>query len=134
MTGTPLESAFHEAMVGVYEDAKRQAKYNATRFLTMVSQKGGVEAAHQLLRGADVSDGFAALYAAGRLDLTVEALVLRPEFESLFTPTNLRPHAGACRVSAIRRGSCTRRRSDPPARPNRPSCAPADRARPATVR
>jgi hypothetical protein len=32
-----------------------------------------------------VSSGFSALYERGRLDLTVEALVGKPEFASLFT-------------------------------------------------
>jgi hypothetical protein len=36
-----------------------------------------------------VSDGFTALWRAKRLDLTVEAHVLKPEFESLFTSDEL---------------------------------------------
>jgi len=31
------------------------------------------------------SDGYTALYERGRLDLTVEALVLRPDWDDLFT-------------------------------------------------
>jgi hypothetical protein len=72
-------------MVAVYESAKREAGYNATRFLQMVSTQGGVGAARQLLAAGGVSDGFAALWQAGRPDLTVEAQVLRPEFADLFT-------------------------------------------------
>ncbi|WP_221891484.1 hypothetical protein [Microbispora sp. KK1-11] len=39
-----------------------------------------------LLRHAAGADGFAALWERGRLDLTVEALVVQPRFAELFTP------------------------------------------------
>ena len=72
-------------MVGIYEVTKRELKYNATRFIQMVSEHGGLEAARQLLRAPGVSDGFTTLWEHGRLDLSVEAHVLRPEFVGLFT-------------------------------------------------
>lgn len=71
-------------MVGIYEDAKRETGYVATRFIQMVSESGGLAAARQLLHGAP-SDGFTALWERGRLDLTVEALILDSEFSDLFT-------------------------------------------------
>ncbi len=37
-----LERRFHRAMIAIYEKAKREAEYNATRFLQMVSQLGGL--------------------------------------------------------------------------------------------
>jgi len=80
-----LEQAFHRAMVRVYEDAKRETGYNATRFLQMVSEQGGLSTARQLLHAPTVSDGFTALWERGRLDLAVEAVLLRDEFEPLFT-------------------------------------------------
>ena len=87
---TDRERAFHRAMVGIYDSAKREAGYNATRFLQMVSEHGGLNAARQLLHASGVSDGFTALWMAKRLDLTVEAHVLKPEFESLFTADEFR--------------------------------------------
>ena len=80
-----LERRFHRAMVGVYERAKAEAGYNATRFIQMVSEHGGLEAARMLLSSNQVSDGFTALWEAGRLDLTVEALILESEWLTLFT-------------------------------------------------
>ncbi|HWH30554.1 MAG TPA: hypothetical protein VNU26_16640 [Mycobacteriales bacterium] len=79
------ERQFHRAMVEVYESAKRETGYNATRFLQMVSEQGGVATARQLLHAPHVSDGFTALWERGRLDLAVEAVMLRDEFEDLFT-------------------------------------------------
>jgi hypothetical protein len=79
------ERQFHKAMVGVYESAKRETGYNATRFLQMISEQGGVATARQLLHSPQVSDGFTALWERRRLDLAVEAVVLRPEFDTLFS-------------------------------------------------
>jgi hypothetical protein len=79
------EAEFHAAMVRLYDTAKRDLNYNATRFIQMVSEHGGVEAARQLLRAPNVSDGFTTLWEKQRLDLSVEAHVLRPEYTELFT-------------------------------------------------
>lgn len=79
-----LEQEFHERMLDIYRVAKRDLSYNATRFLQMVSDQGGLAAARQLISGSP-SDGFTTLWERGRLDLSVEALVLRPEYEDLFT-------------------------------------------------
>ncbi len=80
-----VERQFHKAMVEVYESAKRETGYNATRFIQMISEQGGVGTARQLLHSPQVSDGFTALWERHRLDLAVEALVLRPDFDSLFS-------------------------------------------------
>lgn len=77
--------AFERAMLGLY-DQWRQIHYVATRFRQLVSSRGGVGAGRYLLSRPGVSDGFTRLTEAGRLDLTVEFLVLRPEFGSLFGP------------------------------------------------
>jgi hypothetical protein len=76
---------FHRAMVGIYETAKRDLGYNATRFLQMISEHGGLATARQLLWSDTPSDGFTTLWQHGRLDLTVEAHALKPEFAILFT-------------------------------------------------
>jgi hypothetical protein len=82
---TDLEMRFHKAMIGIYETAKDKCSYNAMRFLQMLSEKGGPATAHTLLATSTPSEGFTALWECGRLDLTVEAHVLKPEFSVLFT-------------------------------------------------
>jgi TIR domain len=82
------EQAFHLAMVSIYRQAKRDLGYNASRFLQMLDQ-GGLTAARQLLHAPSVSEGFATLWEHQRLDLTVEAHVLKPEFQHLFTAEEL---------------------------------------------
>jgi hypothetical protein len=82
MSSTPLTRAFDEAMNKIYLDAKK-AGYNATRFLQMLGDHGGVETAHRLL--PSMSEGFTELWKRNRLDLTVESLILKPEWHELFS-------------------------------------------------
>lgn len=72
-------------MVDIYHRAKRECKYNAARFIQLVTDKGGVDAARALILKDGGTEGFAKLWELGRLDLSVEALVLRDEYKELFT-------------------------------------------------
>jgi hypothetical protein len=80
-----IHASFERAMRDVYARAKKEANYTATYFLTMLSDYGGLGTAHRLLASSEISSGFTALYERGRLDLTVEALVVKPEFARLFS-------------------------------------------------
>lgn len=82
---TDLEARFHLEMIDIYKNAKDECRYNATRFLQMLSDRGGLATARVLLATSAPSDGFTVLWECGRLDLTVEAHVLKPEFAALFT-------------------------------------------------
>jgi hypothetical protein len=91
-----LELKFHDDMLHVFRvageatrrrrpDGTTQRGYWASYFLRGVRNHGGPDYARQLLRATGTSAGFQRLTDEGRLDLTVEALVLRPEYEFLFT-------------------------------------------------
>ena len=80
------EQQFHQAMIAANETAKRECKYNATYFLRLVSNHGALEAAKRLLATDKPSEGFGTLYLHQRLDLSVEAYVIKPQFRELFTP------------------------------------------------
>lgn len=82
---TATETAFHQAMLTIYKRAKRECHYNATRFLQMVTERGGLETARILLRAGSVSEGYVALWERGRLDLSVEAVILQPAWQELFS-------------------------------------------------
>ena len=82
---TELEKRFNIAMKDIYEIAKRECGYNATRFIQLVAEKGGVAAAKQLINKTGGTDGFTILWQCGRLDLSVEAYVLKEEYRELFT-------------------------------------------------
>ncbi len=81
---------FHDAMLEIYRRAKSEAKYNAIRYLQMVVDNGGFETARTLIHADNVSDGYTALWERGRLDLTVEAMIIdTPRFHSLFSEDEL---------------------------------------------
>lgn len=89
MSAPEDEKAFANAMTQVFHRAKREAGYTATRFAQMLGEHGAVRTAKMLLHAKVVSEGFSALWEAKRLDLTVEYLVLRPEFRDLFDDDEL---------------------------------------------
>ena len=84
-----LEKAFHARMIEIYSAAK-EIGYNATRFLGMVSEHGGLETARMLLHASKVSEGYTALWERRHLDLTVEAVVLEAQWLPLFTDAERR--------------------------------------------
>ncbi|MDM3902966.1 DUF262 domain-containing protein [Mycobacteroides abscessus] len=80
-----VEAEFAQRMKAVYDRGRSEEGYNASYFLSMLSQYGPQETAHKLLASPAISDGFAELWERGRLDLTVEALVVEPQFAELFS-------------------------------------------------
>ena len=89
-TPTRLEEEFHSVMEDIYRRAREEADYNATVFLRMVAEHGGLETARRLINAPTASDGYTALWERGRLDLTVEAKVIEtPRFHDLFTSDEL---------------------------------------------
>lgn len=81
---TPLEQEFEEDMLNIYEQAKRY-KYYPNYFVQMVHEHHGVGAAQRLLAKPDFSQGLTKLWELGRLDLSMEALVVREQYAPLFT-------------------------------------------------
>ena len=85
-----LKGDFHALMRSIYDRAKAECGYNATRFKKMLEAKGGVETAKALLKSPQISDGFVELLTRGRLDLSVESqLIENPRFWPLFTESEL---------------------------------------------
>jgi hypothetical protein len=81
---------FDGAMFEIYNRAKSEAGYIATIFLRMLGDQGGMVTAKYLINSVKPSDGYTALYERGRLDLTVEAMVVEnPKWHSLFTSQEL---------------------------------------------
>jgi len=80
-----LAARFQADMLAGFETLAREIGYRPTRFLQLVRRVGGDAAARQLIHGPTVSEGFTILALHHRLAQSVEAWVLRPEYESLFT-------------------------------------------------
>lgn len=82
---------FDQAMFEIYRRAKEEAGYNANVFFRMISEHGGLQTARTLINANKPSDGYTALYERGRLDLTVEAMIVEnPIWHELFSPDELK--------------------------------------------
>lgn len=82
---------FTEAMFGIYRRAKDEAGYPANIFLKMLTDNHGIATARTLINAKQESEGYEALYQRGRLDLTVEALVVENlQWRILFTDDEIK--------------------------------------------
>ena len=77
---------------------KKRLNYNASRFNQMLEEHGGVETARRLINSDTPSQGFGVLWEHHRLDLSVEAIAILPDYEGLLT--------------AVERASARRRLTD----------------------
>lgn len=84
-----LEKRWHREMVDIHAAAKAIG-YNASRFIQLVDEHGGLAAARQLINSDQPSDGFTKLWEMQRLDIAVEARALKPEYRELFAPEEIR--------------------------------------------
>jgi hypothetical protein len=82
---TELEASFHRAMLGVYDRIRDNSGYRATRYLQMVRRRGGLDTAKRLLRRRGLSPGLIEMAKHGRLQDSVEELVLETRWAELFT-------------------------------------------------
>src|SRR5687767_10743109 len=75
-----------------YQRSGREVGYWAAYFLRALKKHGGLVLAKRILSNttkAGETKGFLALADAGRPDLSLEAVVLSPEFRNLFTEQEL---------------------------------------------
>ena len=88
-----LTAQFHEIALRVYEDGKRATGYRGTRYLQKVRKDGGLRAAKSWLKQHKKNDvptgGFLKLVDFGRLDVSLEAQVIKDPWSILFTPEEL---------------------------------------------
>ena len=74
-----------------YKRAGEEVGYWGARFRQAVLRNGGLSTAKRMLKPRNTSQraGLDKLIEAGRPDLTLEAIILRPQFRSLFTDEEL---------------------------------------------
>jgi 5-methylcytosine-specific restriction enzyme A len=87
----PLETKLTNAFIDGYQVAGKEVGYWGRRFLQAVKRNGGLVTAKRMLltRNEGQRKGLDALLEANRPELTVEAIVLQPRFEDLFTSAEL---------------------------------------------
>jgi hypothetical protein len=78
------EQDFLDALQDAVNECRRIG-YKPTGFMGMIANSNAFEAVRTLLHKREPSDGFSTLWEKGRLDLTVEAIVLKPEWRGYFT-------------------------------------------------
>lgn len=86
------EDPLTQTLYSNYKRAGLETKYWASYFLRELKNHGGLRTAKRILAKpgkAGETKGFLALADAGRPDLSVEAVVLLPEFRHLFTAGEL---------------------------------------------
>ena len=81
---TDTEKKFSEEWLKRVEQAKGLEEYNSAKLLKDIQQYGGVSVARRALSRNGCSDNFEILKKNNRLDLSMEALVVKGEFGSLF--------------------------------------------------
>lgn len=80
-----LSVQFQEALLATCQQAQDEVGCPMTRLIQTITKRGGVETAQEMLRRGHLSDGFDALAKAGRLELSLEAVVIQEKYGYLFT-------------------------------------------------
>lgn len=82
---TDLEKELCKDMIEIYRKADKECGYRATRFLQMIDRKGSLVTAKELISKDGGTEGFTKLWEFGRLDLSLEALIISGKYNDLFT-------------------------------------------------
>lgn len=85
-----LETKFLKMIRAANETAKRECGYNPSGFNKMLADHGALGTAQRLLATSEPSEGFTRLWLCKRLDLTLEAFVIKKEFQPLFTADEIK--------------------------------------------
>ena len=88
MDKTELELKFKNELWRTFEESVN-LRYVPTRFLNMFRQYGAVNTAKRLLSAKEPQYGLFKLWELKRPDLSLEKLVLKPDYKKLFTSEEL---------------------------------------------
>ncbi len=80
-----LENEFTQELIRKTEQAAKVCDYNPARFLQMVEKNGGVRTAKSYISRNQTSEGFEKLQMCGKLNLSMEAVVVDKKYAELFT-------------------------------------------------
>ncbi len=93
-----LEDKLTDSLIEAYRRGGEEVGYWGRRFLQAIRRKGGLATAKRMLKPRNPGQraGLDALLDAGRPDLTMEAVLLQPQFRPLFSEAEL--HVAAQRL------------------------------------
>ena len=84
----PLEKEFTKELFDNVAEMK-QYGYNPTIYMRMISENGAVNAAKKIVKQDVQSSGFATLIMINKLELSVEASVIKDKYKDLFTDAEI---------------------------------------------
>lgn len=84
-----LHARFQADMKRSVDLMARELNYHPLVFIRMLSDYGAVGAAKRLLAQAGYQYGFEKLFTSNRLEYSVEAFVILPWYQPLFTPSEI---------------------------------------------
>lgn len=85
MNTEQLKKLFHQDMIELYKKIIKIVKYKPTRLMDYINRYGGYEAAVKYISTESNVQDFAVLWEKEHLDLSVEALITKEEYRSLFS-------------------------------------------------
>ena len=89
-TTDPRITSLEAELLAACGEAQRRFGYRPHAFLSMLGSYGALDTASRLLRpGQEPQSGLFRLWECGALHLSLEAIVLRPEYAPLFEPADL---------------------------------------------
>lgn len=74
-----LAEDFDKALWSSYQRAVKEFGYSSPQFVEMLTKNKGVETATRLINSPNAAPGYTSLYERGRLDLSVEAVVVEDD-------------------------------------------------------
>lgn len=80
-----LKKSFHNEMIQLYKRVSKELKHKPTRIMDLINKYGGFEAAVKYITTEGNVQDFAILWENERLDLSVEALITKEKYRSLFS-------------------------------------------------
>lgn len=79
-----MERNFQDAMIECYHTASEYGYYH-TDFLRMIVNRGGIGAAKHMLATNEFSSGLIVLSGLGKLDISMEAMILKKKWSHFFS-------------------------------------------------
>jgi hypothetical protein len=90
MIDKSLAIVFSDRLTSAIQECHK-LNYIPSRLETMLTMKPAVSVAVQMVTAPEIQDGLKTLRSLNRLDLSIEQIMLEPEFELLFS----KPHRDA---------------------------------------
>jgi len=84
MKDTDLEKRLEQELLEASNLCRTKYKYNPSRFLQMMKAEGAVKTSIKLIMAPTYHEGLTRLWELKRLDLTVEAIIIREPYSELF--------------------------------------------------